>query len=123
LEVRVRLTAQQKLRRFDDEIAPHLAAAYNLARWLTGTHQDAEDIVQEAFLRAYAALDTLRGAAKPWLLTIVRNSAMTWMARKGHPSTPRLDEDELARATEPGADPEALGVAARDRDRLREALA
>jgi len=55
-------------------VLPHLDAAYRFARWLGNTRADAEDIVQEAMLRAYRAHATLRGAAaKPWLLTIVRN--------------------------------------------------
>ncbi|MCU1235297.1 MAG: polymerase sigma factor [Candidatus Solibacter sp.] len=116
------LTPQQKLRRFDDEIAPHLGAAYNLARWLTGSREDAEDVVQEAFLRAFSALGTLRGAAKPWVLTIVRNTAITWRMRRGNPMAPVADEEAVGRACEPGAGPEALAVAAGDRERVRRAL-
>ena len=57
------LTSQQKVHRFEVEIAPHLGAAYNLARWLTGRHDDVEDLVQDAFLRAFSAIETLRGEA------------------------------------------------------------
>jgi RNA polymerase sigma-70 factor (ECF subfamily) len=118
-----RLTPQEKLRRFDDEIAPLLAPAYNLARWLTGSHEDAEDVVQEAFLRAFSSLDTFRGEApKPWLLTIVRNVTFTRMARRRNPSTPVADESAIALAADPSLGPEALALASCDRDRVRGAL-
>jgi RNA polymerase sigma-70 factor (ECF subfamily) len=55
-------------------------------------------------------------------LTIVRNTAMTWLARRGNPAAPVADEDALARASEPSASPEALALAASDRDRVRAAL-
>ena len=58
---------------------PHLDAAYNLARWLTRNDHDAQDVVQEAVLRAFRFLDGLRGEPRPWLLAIVRNSCMTWL--------------------------------------------
>ena len=62
-------------RRFELLALPHLDAAYNLARWLTGSAADAEDVVQEAYLRAYRFFDTFRGGnIRVWLLTIVRNS-------------------------------------------------
>ena len=114
------MTPQHKLHRFDDEIAPHLAPAYNLARWLTGSREDAEDIVQEAFLRAFSALDSLRGTSKPWLLAIVRNTAMTWLSRR--PKKVVADGDAVDRAVCGAAGPEALAVAASDRKRLRAAL-
>jgi RNA polymerase sigma-70 factor (ECF subfamily) len=64
--------------RFEGQVLPHLDAAYRFARWLTRSPQDAEDIVQEAILRAYRGFDALRGAnAKAWLLTIVRNCHAT----------------------------------------------
>lgn len=117
------LTPDQKLRRFHDEIEPLLGPAYNLARWLTGHHEDAEDVVQEAFLRAFSALETLRGAApKPWLLTIVRNTAFTLLARRGNPAAPVIDEKAMATAAETSAGPETLALAAHDRDRVRAAL-
>ena len=57
---------------------PHLDAAYNLARWLARSPQDADDVVQEAMLRAFRAFDSFRGAdVKPWLLAIVRNCYFT----------------------------------------------
>lgn len=69
---------------FEAELLPHLDAAYNLARWLTRNPQDAEDIVQEAFLRAFRFFGGFRGGnAKSWLLRIVRNTTHTWMQAKG----------------------------------------
>ncbi len=64
----------ERRRRFEALMLPHLDAAYNLARWLTRNVHDADDIVQDAYLRAYRSFDGFRGEdAKPWLLAIVRN--------------------------------------------------
>src|SRR5207244_1509966 len=69
-------------RRFDSEVLPHLDAAYNLARWLTRDPDDAEDVVQDACVRALRYVGTLRsGGAKAWFLTIVRNAFYDWVAR------------------------------------------
>jgi RNA polymerase sigma-70 factor, ECF subfamily len=66
-------------RRFELLALPHLDAAYNLARWLAGNPTDAEDVVQDAYLRAYQYFDTFRGATfRAWLLAIVRNVFLTW---------------------------------------------
>lgn len=65
--------------RFERLMLPHLAAAYNLARWLVRREQDAQDIVQEAFLRAYRYFDNFRGGSdRAWLLGIVRNLCFDW---------------------------------------------
>jgi RNA polymerase sigma factor (sigma-70 family) len=72
-------TGRAKAARFETVVLPHLDAIYNLARFLTRSQGSAEDIVQEALLRAFRAIDTFRGAdARPWVLTIVRNSFHTW---------------------------------------------
>ena len=69
-------------RRFTEQVLPHLDDAYSLARWLTGNPTDAEDVVQDACLRALRALD---GAPvehpRAWLLSIIRNTAFTWLAK------------------------------------------
>ena len=62
----------ERKQRFEERVLPHLDAAFNLARWLTRNDHDAEDVVQEAMLRAFRFLDGLRGEAKPWLLSIGR---------------------------------------------------
>ena len=72
------MSTSPNLSRFEALILPHLDAAYNLARWLTGNDQDARDVVQEASLRAFRAFDGFHGDnGRPWLLTIVRNTAYT----------------------------------------------
>lgn len=64
---------------FDAAVGRHLDAAYNLARWLAGNGPDAEDVAQEALLRAYRYFDSWHGGdARAWLLTIVRNTHRTW---------------------------------------------
>ena len=68
---------------FEREALPHMDAAYNLAYWLLRNHADADDVVQDAFLRAFRAADKRVGAdIKPWLLAIVRNVAYRWLASR-----------------------------------------
>ena len=71
---------RQRVARYEELVAPHLDAAYNLARWLTRNTQDAEDVAQEACLRAFRYLDGFNGVhARSWLLRIVRNTFYTWV--------------------------------------------
>ena len=64
---------------FEREVLPHLDAAYNLARWLTRNGEDAQDVVQEAYMRAFRSFGGFRsGNVRPWLLRIVRNTCYTW---------------------------------------------
>lgn len=74
------------MKRFEELIAPHLDAAYNLARWLTGNDSAARDVVQESALRAFRFLQRFAdGNPKAWFLTIVRNESYTWLkASAGH---------------------------------------
>jgi len=68
--------------RFQATVLPHLDDAMNLAVWLCGNRADAEDIVQEAILRAFKYFDRFHGGnARPWLLAIVRNACFTWLER------------------------------------------
>ena len=102
-------------RRFEAQALPHLDAAYNLARWLSRSPADADDIVQDAMLRAFRAFDGFRGGdAKAWILTIVRNcwrSAGAASKRRGHTGL----EDEQLVADD---DPEATAIHAGTRRRL-----
>ena len=77
------MTSEHARRRFHDVFAPYLDDAYSLAKWLAGNGTDAEDIVQEAAIRALSALEGAEIAKpKAWALSLVRNTALTYMARK-----------------------------------------
>ena len=79
--------------RFARLVLPHLGDAYSLARWITGNRADAEDVVQDACLRAFRAIGSVGdGSARPWVLTVVRNTAYTWL-RKNRPSAILAVED------------------------------
>jgi RNA polymerase sigma factor (sigma-70 family) len=76
------VSAGEKGDRFRAVVLPHLADALAFARWLTGSPHDAEDVVQEACIRALAGIDTYAGgSARAWLLAIVRNACFTWLAK------------------------------------------
>jgi RNA polymerase sigma factor (sigma-70 family) len=82
-------------RDFEQEVLPHLDAAYNLARWLTCNDQDAQDVVQEAYTRALRFFAGYHGGnARAWILRIVRNTCYTWLQqnRQLQPST-QFDEN------------------------------
>jgi RNA polymerase sigma factor (sigma-70 family) len=74
---------------FEKLLLPHLDGAYNLARWLVETDQDAQAVVREAYIQAWTEFGEFRGTdARAWLLTIVRNTAGTWtQTRSNHPRT------------------------------------
>ncbi len=77
---------------FEQVVLPHLDAAYNLARWLTRDERDAEDVVQEAYLRAFRFFSGFRGGdARAWLMRIVRNTCYTWL----HANRPLQDAAEF----------------------------
>jgi RNA polymerase sigma-70 factor, ECF subfamily len=117
------LTSQEKLCRFEEQISPHLKPAYNLARWLTRNHEDAEDVVQEAFLRAFSAFENLRSEdAKAWLLTIVRNTCLTWIKRNRNAAAMIGLEQQVVDPSEPSPDPEELLLISLDREQVGRAL-
>lgn len=93
---------------FDDVVLPHLDAAYRLAYWLTRNEDDAEDVVQEASLRAFRYFRTFTGGnGRTWFLRIARNTSYNW--RRRHMRTPVDTFDEEQHDTDPlGADPETL---------------
>jgi RNA polymerase sigma-70 factor, ECF subfamily len=108
------LVEQSRLRRFNEIAVPHLDSAYNLARWLTRNEHDAEDVVQEAYLRAFKFFDGYRGGdARAWILKIVRHTCFTWLARNRPAEVVASvdDEDDERAAAAQGtvrSDPETL---------------
>lgn len=86
---------QTQTERFNQIAMPHLDAAYNLAKWLTRNPQDAEDMVQESFMKALRYFEGFRGDdGRAWLLTIVRNTCYSWLEAKKSCPTVFFDEDE-----------------------------
>lgn len=107
----------------EEALLPHLDAAYNLARWLTRDARDAEDVVQEAYLRALKHFGTFKGGdARPWLLRIVRNTYYTWIQRNRvtENMTPFEDEEEIHISDAPN--PEMLLLKETDKQLVRRAL-
>jgi RNA polymerase sigma-70 factor (ECF subfamily) len=95
---------------FEKIFLPHLDAAYNLARLLMRNPQDAEDVVQESYLRALRAFATFRGeASRPWFLTIVRNTSFTWMRDNRTRSDHAEYREELHMSGGPTPEAESLG--------------
>jgi RNA polymerase sigma factor (sigma-70 family) len=111
------------LKRFEEAMLPHLAAAYNLARWLTRNGPDAEDLVQDAYLRALKAFDGFRsGNGRAWLLRIVRNTCYTWLQENRAQELATTFDEELYTVEASRANPENLLLRSADSQFLKEAL-
>jgi RNA polymerase sigma-70 factor, ECF subfamily len=110
--------------RFEQTVLPHLDAAYNLARWLTRNEQDAQDVTQESFLRAFRFFDGYQGGnMRAWLLTIVRNTCYTWLRQNRPPdSSVEFDEEIHSNELSGGADPELQVLASADKETVHRAL-
>src|SRR5438105_12585183 len=93
----VAMDDRERSRLFDEMVLPHLDAAYNLARWLAGNDHDAQDVAQEASLRAFRFFGSFRGEnARAWLLTIVRNTFYTWLRKNRPPgNTVEINDETL----------------------------
>ena len=110
-------------RLFDDIVLPHLDAAFNYARWLTRHDEEAEDVVQDACVRALRSLPTLRADdARAWLLAIVRNAWYSRVSRRKGPAQALPLASAPGDPPDDGLDPEALLLQKRDVARVREAL-
>ena len=111
-------------RSFEEVVLPHLDAAYNYARWLTKNDVDAEDVAQDAYVRALRFFSSLRGDdARAWLLTIVRN---TWYGRfprrSGGAPTAVVVDTKTNDPPDESLDPEALVIQRQTVDTVRQAL-
>ena len=111
---------------------PHLGAAYNFARWLVRHPQDAEDMVQEAYLKAYKSFDNFQGGEPlAWLLAILRNTCFTWLRRQKsrgkiidfHDAVQRNELKYLGTSiNDPTPAPDADLLASADKKRVQEAI-
>src|SRR5262245_30978 len=108
---------------FEDLVLPHLDSAFNYARWLTRSHSEAEDVVQDACLRALRFFSTLRGDdARTWLLTIVRNTWYTRLSSRAGPTSESPEAGDTADRADYRLDPEALIIQQQNVDAVRLAL-
>ena len=127
------LKSEDDQARFASVVLPHLADAYALARWLTGDRADAEDVVQEACLRAFRGIGGFAGVnARAWVLTIVRHAAYTWLGKNRSASLVMVDDLEALEQKRSSASaafeqapptPEAELIAKVDARRLEAAIA
>lgn len=114
---------KDQLVRFEQAILPHLDAAYNLARWLTRNDHDAQDMVQEASLRAFKFFDGFHGVdARAWLLTIVRNTCYTWLEQNRRGQAMTSFDEEIHTVEEDALNPSALALKSDDREMLKQSL-
>jgi len=116
--------------RFANVVIPHLDDAYSLARWVTGNRADAEDVVQEACLRALRGIGGFSGGnGRAWVLTIVRNAAYDWLRKNRSPVVVHMDDLEAVErmriaddATSGPDNPEAALIARADEAKLDAAI-
>ena len=117
--------------RFANVVMPYLDDAYGLARWVTGNRADAEDVVQEACLRAFRGIAGFAGGnGRAWVLTIVRNAAYDWLRKNRSPAVVQVDDLEAVERMQPaddaataGSSPEAALIARADEAKLEAAIA
>jgi RNA polymerase sigma factor (sigma-70 family) len=114
---------ESRIGRFEQTVFPHLDAAYNLARWLTRNEHDAEDVVQEACMRAFRSFEGFRGTdGRGWLLTIVRNACYTWLSRNHSEQLSTPFDEEIHCEEVAGPNPEELLLQNANRQHLQDAL-
>jgi RNA polymerase sigma-70 factor (ECF subfamily) len=106
-----------------EQLLSNLNAAYNLARWLTRNDADAEDVVQEAYLRALKHFGSFHGSdVRPWLLAIVRNTFYTWLQQNRAPERQLPFDDEIHFAEDDHLNPEQLLVQKASSNLVRHAI-
>jgi RNA polymerase sigma factor (sigma-70 family) len=110
-------------RAFEEIVLPHLDAAFNYARWLTRNDADAQDVVQDAYVRALRFFSSLRGDdARAWLLTIVRNTWYGRFSRRGASEPPVVFDELTDHRSDDTLDPEALMIQQQMIDKVRRAV-
>ena len=117
------MSERSKVVRFEEIALQHLGAAYSLARWLVHNEHDAEDVVQEAYLRALKFFSGYYGGdSRAWLLTIVRNTCYTWLQRNRSVRLTESIDDNIDEIGLDFADPEVLLLQQLDSQMVRAAL-
>jgi len=107
--------------RFEQLVLPHLDTAFNLAVWILSSRTDAEDVTQDAMLRAFRFFEGFHGGdVRAWLLQIVRNTCYMWLKKNRRMKmTDQFDEELHMQSS---ATPESIAIAGNDRERLTRAL-
>lgn len=117
------LPEEEKIGRFELAVLPHLDAAYNLARWLTRNDHDAEDVVQESYLRAFEFFGGFYGTeGRGWLLTIVRNTCYTWLRRNRNMEFSTEFDEEIHSVGNENLNPEEILLERASHQHLQDAL-
>jgi len=120
---RLKSLEKDKLTQFDQSILPHMNAAYNLARWLTRNEHDAEDMVQEAYLRAFKFFNTFHGLdGRSWLLSIVRNVCYTWLQQNRAQELTTMFDEETHSVDGDTSNPATLMLQSDDQQIVRQAV-
>ena len=115
---------RERLKLFEQTVLPHLDAAYNLARWLAGNDHDAQDVAQEASLRAFKFFGSFRGEnPRAWLLTIVRNTFYNWLQKNRSPEMAGELDDEALMVEDVSVNAEAINLRVADAETVQRAIA
>ena len=115
------MSEKNKIANFEETVLPHLNAAYNLARWLTHNEADADDVVQEAYLRAFRFFQGFQGGdSRAWVLKIVRNTCYSWLQKNRPPEKMGEFEEELH--SNDSTNPETILLESIDRQFLKQLL-
>src|SRR5271167_1304199 len=115
---------RERLKLFEQTVLPHLDAAYNLARWLVGNDHDAQDVAQEASLRAFKFFGSFRGEnARAWLLTIVRNTFYNWLPKNRPPEIAGELDDEALMIEDVSVNAETINLRVADAEIVQRAIA
>jgi RNA polymerase sigma-70 factor (ECF subfamily) len=114
---------EQELASFEETMLPHMDAAHNLARWLLRNEEDAQDVIQEAYLRAFKSFGGFHGSnGRPWLLTIVRNTAYTLLKKNRAVDLTTTFDEEIHATGHDSASPATILEQSEDADLVREAI-
>ena len=116
-------SSKRELTSFEAVMLPHLDAAHNLARWLLRNEQDAQDVVQEAYLRAFRSFGGFHGSnGRAWLLTIVRNTSYTLLKKNHAVDLSTTFDEEIHVSVDESVSPAAILERSEDAELIREAM-
>src|SRR6266852_1460515 len=114
---------ERELASFEETMLPHMDAAHNLARWLMRNEQDAQDVVQEAYLRAFKSFSGFHGSnGRGWLLTIVRNTSYTLLKKNRAADLTTPFDEEIHASSRESVSPAAILVHAEDAELMNSAM-